>query len=265
VDEYLERPQARIAFSRSGPDAAEHTLVVAHSLATSRSWEDEAGVFDWSPVLGAGHRLVRFDSRGHGESSGPEAEEQYRWPTLAEDLLGVSGAVSPDAAVDGLGESTGCGVLLWAVLAAPERFRRLVLVIPPTMGAEREEQAELYRAAAELIELRGPEAWQRMLSAATPPEILQEGGWTRPTWIPVWDELVPAVLRGAATSVFPDEAALRSIRQPTLILTWGTDPSHPLSTAEHLAAQLPAGTLEVATTPDGVRAWGRRAAEFLSA
>lgn len=265
MDEYLERPQARIAFSRSGPDDAEHTLVVAHSLATSRRWEDEAGVFDWSPVTGAGHRLVRFDSRGHGESSGPDAEEQYRWPVLAEDLLAVSGAVSPAAPVDGLGESTGCGALLWAVLAAPERFRRLVLVVPPTMGPARAEQAELYRAAAELIELRGPEAWQRMLTAAVPPVILQEGGWSRPTWIPVWNELVPSVLRGAASSVFPDEDALRSIRQPTMILTWDTDPSHPVSTAEHLAAHLPTSTLEVAATADAVRAWGRRAAEFLSA
>lgn len=265
MDEHLERPQARIALSRHGSDAAAQTLVVVHSLATSRRWEDEAGVFDWSPVIGVGHRLVRMDSRGHGRSSGGAAEEQYRWPALAEDLLAVSDAVAPDAPVDALGESTGCGVLLRAALRAPERFRRLVLVIPPTMGPARAEEAELYRAAAELIELRGPAAWQRMLSAAAAPAILQDGGWIRPTWIPVRDELVPSVLRGAAASVFPDDAELRTLAHPTLILAWVTDPSHPMSTAQHLAAHLPDSTLEVAATSGEVRTWGRRAAEFLAA
>ena len=173
--------------------------------------------------------------------------------------------MSPIAPVDALGESTGCGVLIHAALAAPERFRRLVLVIPPTMGEAREEQAELYRAAAELVDLRGPEAWQRLVTAATPPEILQQGGWTRPAWIPIRDELVPSVLRGAAGSRFPDDDALRSIDQPTLIVTWGTDPSHPVSSAEHLAELLPAASLEVASTPDEVRGWGRRVADFLQA
>lgn len=262
MDEYLERPQARIAYSSTAADA-ERTLVVAHSLATSRRWEDEAGVFDWSPVAEAGERVVRIDSRGHGDSSGGPTDEQYRWPVLAEDLLAVAGAVSPSVPVDGLGESTGCGVLIHAAIAAPDRFRRLVLVIPPTMGEAREEQAELYRGAAELIELRGPEAWQRLVTASTPPEVLQQGGWTRPSWIPIRDELVPSVLRGAADSRFPDDDALRSIRQPALVLTWGTDPSHPVSSAEHLAAQLPAAVLEVASMPDEVRGWGRRVAAFL--
>ena len=263
MDEYLERPQARIAYSSTAE--AERTLVVAHALATSRRWEDEAGVFDWTPIAETGERVVRIDTRGHGDSSGGTTDEQYRWPGLAEDLIAVTGAVSPSLPVDGLGESTGCGVLIHAVLAAPERFRRLVLVVPPTMGEAREEQAELYRAAAELIDLRGPEAWQRLVTAATPPPILQQGGWTRPSWIPIRDELVPSVLRGAAGSAFPEDDALRTIRQPTLVVTWGTDPSHPVSSAEHLAELLPAATLEVASTPDEVRGWGRRAAEFLRA
>ena len=93
MDEYLERPRARIAYSSTAP--AERTLVVAHSLATSRRWEDEAGVFDWSPVAEAGERLVRIDSRGHGHSSGGDTDEQYAWPSLAEDLLAVAGAVAP--------------------------------------------------------------------------------------------------------------------------------------------------------------------------
>lgn len=264
MDEYLERPHARIAFSSTGPADAERSVVVVHSLATSRRWEQEAGVFDWAPIAAAGHRVVQLDSRGHGGSSGNTAAEEYRWPALAQDLVAVADAVSPDRRIDALGESTGCGVLLWAVLAAPRRFRRLVLVVPPTEGRARAHQAELYRGAADMIELRGAEAWQRLLATAVQPPILQRGGWTRPTWLPIAEDLIPAVLRGAADSDLPDDDALRTIDQPALILTWDTDPSHPVSAARDLAARLPNSVLEVGTEPDDVRGWGARAAAFLA-
>ena len=264
VDEYLERPAARIAYRRSGPTDAERTLVVAHSLATSRAWEDEAGVFDWSAVAASGERLVRMDSRGHGASTGDGVAEHYRWPALAEDLIAVADAVSPDRPVDALGESTGCGVLLHAALLAPHRFRRLLLVAPPTMRETRAQQAELYVAAARMIELRGTEAWERLITAATPPPLLERGGWHRPAWVPVQEDLVPSVLRGAAASTVPDDAALATLRQRTLVLTWAEDLNHPVSTAEHLAAHLPDTALEVATTPEGIRGWGARAAAFLA-
>jgi len=263
VDEYLDRPDARIAYDSAGPAGAARTVVVAHSLATSRAWEDEAGVLRWGALAGSGHRLVRFDSRGHGASSGTAEAEDYTWPSLAADLVAICDAVSPEMPVDAVGESTGCGVLLRAVLAAPGRFRRLVLVVPPTTGAERAEQAELYTAAASMIELRGIESWQRILASAAPAPILQRGGWTRPSWVPVQDELIPSVLRGAAASSFPVDEDLRTIHQPTLILAWDTDPSHPLSTAEHLAEQLPDSVVEIATTPDEIRSWAGRAAAFL--
>lgn len=264
MDSYLDRPNARIAYSTTGPENAARTLVVAHSLATSRQWEDEAGVFDWSPVAAAGSRLVRFDTRGHGESPGEPDPEAYRWSALAEDLTAVADAVSPGQPVDALGESTGCGVLVRAAVRAPERFRRLVLAAPPTSFESREAQAQLYLAAAEMIELRGVAAWQRLVSVAPPAPILREGGWTRSPNVAVRDHLVPSVLRGAAASTFPEGEVLATLTQPTLILAWDTDFSHPLETAEFLAANLPNAVLEIARTPDDIRGWGERAAAFLA-
>jgi 3-oxoadipate enol-lactonase len=264
MDEHLVRPDATLAYSTEGrPDAA-RTAVVAHALAVSRQWEDDAGVFDWRPVTEVPARLVRFDTRGHGESTGAAIAEEYRWPALARDLIAVADTVSPDAPVDGVGESTGCGVALWAAHLAPRRFRRLVLAIPPTYGADRVEQAGLYRAAASMIEVRGIESYQRLQTVAPPPPILREGGWSRASRIAVPDELLPSVLRGAAGSVLPIDEALAEIELPTLILAWGTDPSHPITSAEHLAERLPNASLEVARTPDDVRGWGRRAAAFLA-
>ena len=265
MDAYLDRPGARIAYSSSGPDDAPHALVVTHSLTTSREWEDETGILDWSQVARSGERLVRYDTRGHGASAGEAAEEHYRWPFLAQDFLAVADAVSPERPVDGMGESTGCGTLLWAAHTAPQRFRRLVLVIPPTSGAARAEQAELYRAAANMIEVLGIDSWRHLVAASTPAPILQAGGWTRTHRITVPEALLPTVLRGAAVSGFPEEDALRTIEHPTLVLAWDTDPNHPLATAEYLAERLPNSTLEIATRPERIRTWGGRAAAFLAA
>ena len=50
---------------------------------------------------------------------------------------------------------------------------------------------------------------------------------------------------------------------PTLILTWDTDPSHPVETAHRLAEVVPGSQLHISTHADDVAGWGERAAEFL--
>jgi pimeloyl-ACP methyl ester carboxylesterase len=76
--------------------------------------------------------------------------------------------------------------------------------------------------------------------------------------------VLSAVLRGVGTCDLPEPAALAAVAQPTLILAWDTDPSHPVSTAEQLAATLPNARLEIARTVPEVRSWGKRAAQFLT-
>jgi pimeloyl-ACP methyl ester carboxylesterase len=264
VDEYLERPQARLAYNVDG-DGDGTPVVVAHSFLASRQLEDTLGIFDWRPVRAVGHRLIRFDSRGHGESSGRADEQDYRWPALADDLLAVLDAAEPTGApVDAIGESTGCGSLLWAVVRAPERFRRLVLVIPPTIGDERQEQAQIYLAGASLIELRGAEAWSRLVDNFPPVPLLDQGGWARARSVPVSLELLPSVLRGAAASDMPADEVLATVQQPTLVLAWRSDPNHPDASATHLADVLPHSEVEIAEQPDDVRGWGERVARFLA-
>jgi pimeloyl-ACP methyl ester carboxylesterase len=209
--------------------------------------------------------VLRFDARGHGDSTGAADESHYRWPALSQDLLAVLDAAAPGEVVDGLAESTGCGALLWAVVHQPQRFRRLVLVIPPSVREEREEQAKLYLAAADLIELRGRDAWLRLVDTFPPVPLLDQGGWARARSIPVEVALLPSVLRGAATSDLPSVEELSAVEQPTLVLAWTGDPNHPAETAERLARELPNCTVEIASQPDDVRGWGSRVAAFLAA
>ncbi|MCU1472873.1 alpha/beta fold hydrolase [Amnibacterium sp.] len=262
---YIDRPGSRIAYAVTGDPSEAPGVLVAHSFLASRQLEDEIGVFDWSPVTGLGRRLIRFDARGHGESTGEADADDYRWPALADDLLAVADTVATDEhPLDAIAESTGCGTLLWAVTREPQRFRRLVLVIPPTVRAERTEQAELYRAAAALIELRGAEAWTRLVDHFPSAPLLDRGGWSRARRIPVGLEVLPSVLRGAASSDLPDEETLAALPHETLVLAWTTDANHPTSSAEYLAGVLPHARLVVADDPEQVRGWGALAAAHLA-
>jgi 3-oxoadipate enol-lactonase len=262
---YVDRPGARIAYAVTGGRSALPPVLVTHSFLASRQLEDEVGIFDWSPVTALGKRLIRFDARGHGESSGGTDAEDYRWRALADDLLAVADTVTtPADPVDLIGESTGCGTVLWAVAREPDRFRRLVLVIPPTVRAERTGQGEIYQAAASLIELRGAAAWSRLVDHFPPVPLLDRGGWSRARGIPVELDVLPAVLRGAAASDLPPDEVLAALPHETLVLAWTTDVNHPTSSAEYLAHVLPNARIVIADDPDQVRGWGALAAEHLT-
>jgi 3-oxoadipate enol-lactonase len=257
----LPRPGAALAYDSVGSgDRA--PILHAHGMLLSRAAEARLDLVDWSPIAAAGRRHVRYDARAHGDSSGRPHPDDYLWPALAQDLLALAEAISPDRPVDGIGASLGTATLIWAALQAPARLRRLVLTIPPTAWQTRVAQGAVYRAAADLIEREGAGAWLAGLQKLATPPIF--GDLPSYSFTPdVAEPLLPSVLRGAARSDLPSPEELRALRQPTLILAWDTDPSHPVSTAETLAALLPHAELQVARTSAEVRGWGARAAAFL--
>jgi pimeloyl-ACP methyl ester carboxylesterase len=54
--------------------------------------EDDVGLFDWVHTL-RGIRLIRYDARGHGGSKATYRPEDYQWPALAADMLGLADAL----------------------------------------------------------------------------------------------------------------------------------------------------------------------------
>ena len=263
MDESLERPTATLAFDVRGPSAA-RALVVTHEPTGSRAQEDAWGAFDWSAVTEVGERLVRYDIRGHGRSTGRAEQADYRWPALAADLLALADRVSPAEPVDLLGVATACGTVLEAAVTAPHRVRRIVLVVPPPVGPARARQAQLYRAAADLAELRGAAAWARGAAALPAAPVLVEGGWRREPHPAVPEELLPHVVRGDADSDTPAEDVLAALPHEVLVLAWHDDRSHPVEAARWLASTIPRARLEVAERAEDVRGWGRRVAAFVA-
>ncbi len=108
----------RFRFQIDGPQDAP-PLVLAHSLGTSFEMFDPV-----VPALARRFRVVRYDARGHGQSSAPDAV--YAMGDLGRDLLNILDklALGP---VDLCGLSLGGMVGQWVALHAPQRLRRLVL------------------------------------------------------------------------------------------------------------------------------------------
>ncbi|WP_051807579.1 alpha/beta fold hydrolase [Streptomyces sp. NRRL F-2664] len=240
----------------SGPVA-----VYAHGGFVSQAVEQRMDLFDWTPVLRAGRRLVRYDARGHGRSTGRPVDEDYTYASHADDLLGLLDHLPAAEPVDAIGMSMGCGTCLHAAVRAPDRFSRLVLLLPPTAWTSREEYARANRAAAATIERDGPQDWIAGRDRAPRPAVVADV----PAFPPTPPEpLLPFILRGLARSDLPPPAALGSLHRPALVMTWVDDPGHPVSTAAALAGHLPRAEFHLSRTRADVRTWGLRIADFLT-
>ncbi|HXR44652.1 MAG TPA: alpha/beta fold hydrolase [Pseudolysinimonas sp.] len=258
TDQILSRPGADIHYDIAG----EGPLVVSlHGLSASRVGDTEMGL-STAALADRGRRVVRYDARGHGASTGRPQPADYRWSALADDLIALLDEVGDGTPVDATGASMGTGTLLHAVTAHPDRFRRLVLFIPPTAWESRAAQGAVYESGAQLVEKGGLDAWNDLVATMTPPPVIAERGVTI---LPkVSAELFSSVLRGAAMTDLPDREAIAGIRQPTLILAWVGDPVHPVATAEQLAELIPGSRLEIAEHAADADRWLDLAAEHLA-
>jgi 3-oxoadipate enol-lactonase len=94
-------------------------LVLSNSLGTNLTlWDRQL------PSLSTHRRVLRYDTRGHGESDAPDGE--YSIARLGEDVLAVMDGAGVRRA-DLCGISIGGATALWVAVHAPHRVRRLVL------------------------------------------------------------------------------------------------------------------------------------------
>lgn len=241
-------PGAELATELS--DEGGHPVVQLHGLTSSRS-RDRLLDLDLGRGL-SGTRLLRYDARGHGRSTGLAEPVHYRWENLADDLLRLLDHWFPGEQVHGVGPSMGTATLLHAAVREPERFSGLTLLVPPTAWATRVPKGDEYRAAAQVIEEQGLDAFLEAGRLAPVPPATAGLPETQPD---VDVSLLPALFRGAGSSDLPAADDIARIAAPTTILAWIDDPAHPLSTAEALVEMLPSATLRVASTRADLETW----------
>jgi 3-oxoadipate enol-lactonase len=94
-------------------------LLLSNSLATNLTmWDDQI------EVLTRTHRVLRYDTRGHGQSSAPAGP--YDFPMLVGDMVALLDHVGADRA-DVMGLSLGGMTALGLGLSNPDRVRRMVV------------------------------------------------------------------------------------------------------------------------------------------
>lgn len=262
--EMTEVRDARLAVRRAGEGPA---FVWGHGLMGSMDLDDASGLFAWEDLHDCAH-VVRYDARGHGESSDAEEAAHMRWDNLAADMLALTAAIGADTTILG-GASMGCATALHAAVMEPDRVDGLVLVIPPTAWRTRPRQQRLYRMGARVIGLVGGAPLARVVGGASAPAPL------RGEHSAVFDAMVdnvrhadrkrtPVAMRGAAHSDLPVADAVRELQVPALILSWEGDPTHPRSTAERLGELMPAACWQHAETPEDLSRWPVLVRDFIN-
>lgn len=259
-DKYVTRAGARIAYELTGSGSP---LGYAHGVFLSRNAVRRLHLLDFEELTD-GRQLLTYDQRGHGHSTGRPIPDDYRFENFTLDLLALLDELAFDEPIDFAGSSLGCDVALRAAIAQPDRFLRLVLIIPPVAWETGPNQTrQWYTDNAEVIESHGAAHWRKEWAQTPPLPIFADyPAFDMSPDIP--DELLAPVLRGIGESDLPAPEAIGALSHPALILTWDTDPLHPVSTAERLHELLPDSTLHVSTTVADVQTWTSRITDFLA-
>jgi len=109
---------ARLSAQVDG-DEGKPWLLLSNSLAADlKMWDDQIGLFTQT------HRVVRYDTRGHGQSDAPAGA--YDFPMLVADMAAVLDAVGA-AKADICGLSLGGMTALGLGLAHPGRVGRMLV------------------------------------------------------------------------------------------------------------------------------------------
>jgi pimeloyl-ACP methyl ester carboxylesterase len=90
---------------------------------THENWRDQV-----PPLVAAGHPVVLWDLRGHGDSETPTAAFAFSIERVVDDLRAVADATSPDAPVVAAGLSFGGLASLHFQVRHPARVAALVLI-----------------------------------------------------------------------------------------------------------------------------------------
>lgn len=114
-----------IYFERHVPDEVTGATVI-FSCAYCTTHENWRGQVD--PLVAAGHPVVLWDLRGHGDSPAPEGGEPWSIENVVTDLYAVAEATTPDAPFVAAGLSFGGLASLHFMKRHPERITALALV-----------------------------------------------------------------------------------------------------------------------------------------
>jgi pimeloyl-ACP methyl ester carboxylesterase len=242
---YLDTGDARLHVEVDGE--GEPITVLAHGL--TNTCRELARLTPFVPGT-----KVRFCFRGHGHSSSPESG--YRFEDFARDLEAVASTYGATRAV---GTSLGAGAMCRMLASQPDRFERLVFLLPA--GLDRPfRETERFLRTAELLETKPrEEAVEAILSEPDRLAMYERFPTMRHVDATTWDHADLHALAQAIREIcedFPlsDRELLRRVEAPTLVISRDGDPTHPARVGRIIAELVP--NAELLEYPDDVTMYG---------
>lgn len=226
---YADLPNARIHYELSGNNS-DPTLVLSTSLGANLSmWDAQVPAFEKR------FRVLRYDMRGHGQSSVPPPP--YSVPDLANDLLALVSHLKIDR-FHLCGLSVGGMIGMHLARNATHKLKKLVLC---NTGAKIG-TLESWNARIDTVRSQGMKEIARIMP----------GRWFTPAFQAASPAIVSKVMSGVA-SLDPEGyiggcCAVRDfdaltevdkINVPTLVISGTHDPATPPVDGRFLAAQIP--------------------------
>jgi pimeloyl-ACP methyl ester carboxylesterase len=248
-----EGPAIRGEVAGEGPP-----VVLCHGITATRRY-----VLHGSRALErAGHTVVSFDARGHGESDPAPPGQGYGYPEMVADLEAVVAAQVGEGPFVLAGHSMGAHTAVAYALRHPERLAGLVVVGPVYVGEITGETLDYWDGLASALEQGGVDGFVAYIARN------QGIG-------PEWSEtvlrftcarmqlhshlgaLVDVLHQVPRSRPFESMDDLERLDLPALVVASGdeADPGHPYDAAVAYAERLPQATLVSEREGESPLAW----------
>jgi 3-oxoadipate enol-lactonase len=226
---FADLPHTRIHYALSG-DPSLPPLVLSNSLGANFSmWDAQTPSFEKQ------FRVLRYDMRGHGQSSVPPPP--YSVPELVADVLALADSLGI-ARFQFCGLSVGGMIGMSIALTSPARLHKLVLC----STAAKIGTFESWNTRIETVRTQGmkeiarttPSRWFTPAFQANSPE-------TVAATLRVVESIDPDGYAGGCSAVrdFDARTTISKIQVPTLVISATHDPATPPSDGHFLADHIP--------------------------
>lgn len=248
-----EGPAIRGEVAGEGPP-----VVLCHGITATRRY-----VLHGSRALErAGHTVVSFDARGHGESDPAPSGQGYGYPEMTADLEAVVAAQVGEGPFVLAGHSMGAHTAVAYALRHPQRLAGLVVVGPVFIGEIAGEALDYWDGLASALEQGGVDGFVAYVArnqgvGSDWSETVLRFTRARMALHSRLDALVDALRQVPRSRPFESMGDLKRLDLPALVVASGdeADPGHPYEAAAAYAKRLPRATLVSEGEGESPLAW----------
>lgn len=210
----------------------------------------------------AGHRVIAYDARGHGESDPAPAGRGYGYPELRGDLNAVIEKQADGGPVLLAGHSMGAHTVVGFALENPGRVTGLVVIGPAYDGEIGDSSLRYWDGLAAALEQDGIDGFLTYIDRVQGIDPRWRDSVLRFTRERMERHRHPGALVAALRQVprsrpFESIARLEELEVPTLIIAShdAADPGHPYAVAAEYAARIPDARLVSEAEGQSPLAW----------